>query len=315
MKQHCNGLVGGCLELAISLVDVLRLHWGSPFFRRIEEPSLSLPLLFAAPLRPSTASLLAVFPLLDLQSLLGEGLDYLECKKAEDVDNIIIGLRIGHHAKPSPLPETSSLAVSERRLPTLRPEDIFLLRHMLSPLVRRRQSLEGRVVLLFLLLVLLVISFGDLDRVEAIHVPNEADPGPLVFGFRRDVLRPCNDAAGANGVIGGGEIGRIAAAFLVRVFDVLAHVFPREEGLQARNFGFVVSDEEDEVVGGNRAHASSCGQRRAPGDLFLLAVYCSDRCCRLTNSMTCCRTISSIRLVVSSDGSAVSPETNIIWGN
>ena len=53
----------------------------------------------------------------------------------------------------------------------------------------------------------------------------------------------------------------------VLVFGGFANVFPGEVGAETRDFGFVVANEEDEVVGGDGAGAAARGELGALQEL------------------------------------------------
>lgn len=55
------------------------------------------------------------------------------------------------------------------------------------------------------------------------------------------------------------NITSIAASFVIRVLDILAHVLPREESLEARYFGSVMADLEDQIDNGNRSGTTTIG--------------------------------------------------------
>lgn len=55
------------------------------------------------------------------------------------------------------------------------------------------------------------------------------------------------------------DITSITTAFVIGVFDILAHVFPGEKGFEAGYFGSVVADLEDQVDNGDRSGTPSIG--------------------------------------------------------
>lgn len=190
--------------------------------------------------------LVQVLLLLDTQRLLGERLHNLKGQKAEDIDNIVVRLGLGDGPKASPLAESLALAERERCLAVLGPRDVLLLGHGLGALIGLLEALEGGIVHFLLVLVVFVVALGDLLGVEGGDLPGKADFGFLVL--LRDVDRT-GGGDGGDRLIACADVGFIA--FVVRVLDVLAHVFPGEEGAEAGDFGGVVADEEDEVVGGD----------------------------------------------------------------
>lgn len=100
---------------------------------------------------------------LDLQRLLGQRLHDLEGEETEDVDDVVVGLAVGHDAEAGPLAEALALAEREGGLATVGPEDILVACHVLGAFVSRGEARKRRFVLLFFLFVVFfVVALGYL---------------------------------------------------------------------------------------------------------------------------------------------------------
>lgn len=239
--EHSIGPLGPLLQAPRRLLDVTRLDGRFALAGRVEQGSLVLALLGGAVVLGAVEGAGRVFLLLDFQGNLGEGLDHLEGEEAEDVDNVVGGLAVRHDAEAGPLAEALALAVREGRLAVLRPGDVLFARHGLCALVGLAEALERDVVHFLFFFVVLVVALGHLDVVEGGGFPGEADFGLFVLLGGLVVAR-----GPFNGFFAAGQVG--VGTLVVRVFDVFAHVFPREKGAEAGDLGLVVTDLEDEVV-------------------------------------------------------------------
>lgn len=142
---------------------------------------------------------------------------------------------------------------------------------MLRALVSSCETLESCVVLLLFLFVFFVLSFWDLNRIKAVYIPNETNLGPFGFGFGCNILWP-SDNATSNRVVCSCEIGSITATFFVRVFDILANIFPGEESLEPRDLCLIMPDKEDKIIRRDRTDTSAGCERCAPSKLGMLAL-------------------------------------------
>lgn len=220
--------------------------------RRIKQALDSLALL--ALVLDTALLLIQVLLLLDAQRLLGEGLHDLKGQKAQDIDNIVVRLGLGDRPEASPLAEALALAESEGCLTVLRPRDVLLLGHGFGSLIGFLEALEGGVVHFLLVLVVFVVALGDFLGVEGGDLPGKPNLGFLVLLGDVD---GAGGGDGCDGLVAGADVGFVA--FVVRVFDVLADVFPGEEGAEARDLRGVVADQEDEVVRGDGLGAATGG--------------------------------------------------------
>ena len=236
--QHSARLLWAHLKSAESLLNMSWLNGGLANRRGIKQALDSLTLL--ALVLDAALLLVQVLLLLDTQGLLSESLDDLKSQESEDIDNIIVRLRLSDCPKASPLAETLALAKREGRLTVLRPRDVLLLSHSLCALISLLEALEGSVVHFLLVLVVFVVALGDFLGVERGDLPGEADLGFLVLLGDID---GAGGGDGCDGLVARADVGFVA--FVVRVLDVLADVFPGEEGAEAGDFGGVVADEED----------------------------------------------------------------------
>lgn len=227
------------------------LNGCAPLTRGVEETLLQLTLLgagvFAAALGSSHVLLL-----LGLESHLRQRLDHLKSEETQDVDDVVRGLAVGDDAEARPLAKALALAPGKRCLAVLGPSDIFLPGHGLGALVSLAQSLKGDVIHLFLFLVVLVVSLGDLDGVKGGRLPWQADLGLFVL-LSLDVD---GTASGnyASRVVSTSEVG--ISTFVVRVLDIFTHVFPRQKSTQSGYFGLIMADLENEIVCADRFGAA-----------------------------------------------------------
>lgn len=167
-----SNLLARCgLQLPEGFTNMARFDRSAAFLRRIKQAGLLLALFGGIAGIGTTTVLPVIFALLDFQRLLSQGLDDLEGQETQDVDDVIVRLRLGDDTEPGPLAEALGFAVGEGGLAALRPEDVFLLGHVLGALVRGGQTLEGGGVLALFLVILIVLALGDLDREEAVVVP------------------------------------------------------------------------------------------------------------------------------------------------
>ena len=251
------------LKATIGLPYMIRLNGLAAFLGWIEQAPLALPLQMVRLSFPAAATaaaakltLVQILGVLDLQSLLGQGLDHLKSQEAQDVDNVVIGLTVRNHSEPGPFPEALSLAEGEGSLTTFRPVDVLFLGHILGAFVGFFEALEAGVVHFLFVLVFFILALGYALTVEAGHVPWKSNLGLLVLlRVVRGLTVPAQHIRGA-GVFARDKIG-IGAAFVVRCFDVLAHVLPGEEGHQSRHLGLVVTDQEDKIVCTDRSRSST----------------------------------------------------------
>lgn len=231
--------------------------------RRIKQALDSLALL--ALVLDAALLLIQVLLLLDAQRLLGEGLHDLKGQKAEDIDNIIVWLGFRDCSEASPLAETLALAEREGCLAILGPRDVLLLGHGLGALIGFLEALEGGVVHFLLVLVVFVVALGDFLGVEGGDLPGKPDLGFLVLLGDVD---GAGGGDGGDGLVAGADVGFVA--FVVRVLDVLADIFPGEESAEARDLGGVVADQEDEIVRGYGLGAATGGVLGAGAQLKVL---------------------------------------------
>lgn len=220
--QHGPNLLGPLLQPAKGLLHMLRLNGRLALAGRVKQRVRVLALLDTRVIG-AVERARQVLLLLDLEGHLGERLDHLERQEAKDVDDIVRGLAVRHDAEARPLAEALALAVREGGLAVLGPGDVLLARHGLCALVGLAQALQRDVVHLLLLLVLLVLALGHLDRVEGRGLPGEADLGLFVL-LGRVVDGTARHDAAADGVIARREIR--VGALVIRVLDILSHVFP-----------------------------------------------------------------------------------------
>lgn len=266
------------LQTTKGLLHVSRLDGLAILLGRIEEASFALALALTGAIArgttggasaTTTASFLLeeIFGLFHLEGLLGQGLDDLKGQEPQNVDDVVVGLAVRDDAEAGPLAETLALAEGEGGLATLGPVDVLLARHVLGALVGLLEPLQRREVHLFLLFILLVLALRHALAVEARDVPRQPDLGLLVLLARVRHRAAAAEHVRRGGVVPAREVGRVAAALVVRGLDVLAHVLPREEGAQTRHLGLVVPDQEDEVVRRDGARSTPGRQSRALGEL------------------------------------------------
>lgn len=217
-------------------------------------------------------------------------------QKAEDVDHVVAGLAIGHDAETSPLAEALALAEGETRLSALAPVDVLLFGHALGALVGVAQALQCRGVhlrvgvfagvgrggsagsgVVVIVVVEAAVALGDGVRIKRMDVPRETDLRLFMLG---DAAAIGNHVVGVGGGarrsaarIVGEEVVRFAGV-VVGLFDVLAHVLPRQELLHAVQLRFVVADDVQDVGHADGALALSIGDLGAPlQDLFDLLLH------------------------------------------
>lgn len=173
--------------------------------RWVEEAFDSLALL--ALVLDTALLLVQVLLLLDAERLLSESLDDLKGQESENIDNIVVWLRLSDGTKASPLAETLALAEGERCLAVLRPRDVLLLGHGLGALISLLEALEGSVVHFLFILVVFVIALGDFLGVEGGDLPGKSDLGFLVLLGDVD---GAGGGDGGDGLVSGADVGFVA---------------------------------------------------------------------------------------------------------
>lgn len=218
--EHGPALLWSCLQSAKRLLDMSGFHRCLSLARRIEQSLRQFPLLHA---RVVTGCLLEeIFVLFDLQRLLRQGLDHLEGQETEDVDYIVRRLAVGDVVETSPLAKPFPFAVRKGCLSEFRPGDVFLLGHTSGAFVGFAEALKSDKVHFLFFFVLFVFAFGDFLTKEGRWLPGQTDFGLLVL------LRCVVDRTSYDRIFTGTKVR--VSSFIVRVLDVLAHVFPRKEG-------------------------------------------------------------------------------------
>jgi hypothetical protein len=98
--------------------------------------------------------------------------------------------------------------------------------------------LKSSVIHFLLIFIFFVITLRDFLVVEGGNFPRKTNFGFLVLLGGVDDRGVCT-----NGLVSCADIS--IATFVIRVFNVLADVFPGEESPETRDFSLIVTNEED----------------------------------------------------------------------
>ena len=146
----------------------------------------------------------ALLALLDADRLFCDRLNDLEGQKAEDIDDVVVGLGVRDDAEAGPLAEAFALAEGEGGLAAVGPEDVLVARHVARAFVGGREAGERGFVLLFFRVVGFVFEVIG-GEVGGVGVGVGARGDAVGGGFGEEgVDFPGQDQFG---FLGGGSVG------------------------------------------------------------------------------------------------------------